>query len=56
MTGGASEDCKNELYKMVNVRKEYYGLSDSYSKPMKEKLQQNKYQQMSLSIKNDIIS
>ena len=47
-TGGASKDYKNELYKMVNERKEHYGLSGSYSKPMKEKLQQNEYQQMSL--------
>ncbi len=47
-TGGTSKDYKNELYKMVNERKEYYGLSGSYSKPMKEKLQQNEYQQMSL--------
>ncbi len=47
-TGGASKDYKNELYKMVNERKQNYGLSGSYSKPMKEKLRQSEYLQMSL--------
>lgn len=46
--GGADKEYKNELYKMVNELKEKYKLSSSYSKPMKEKLKQEEYRQMSL--------
>jgi DNA repair photolyase len=37
-TGGASKEYKNVLYKMVNGLRDQYGLSGSYSKPMKEKM------------------
>lgn len=37
-TGGANKDYKNNLYAMVNSLRERYSLSNSYSKPMKEKL------------------
>jgi len=37
-TGGAPVEYKNELYKMVNELRDRYGLSGSYSKPMKEKM------------------
>ncbi|MFS0782737.1 radical SAM protein [Bacillus sp. 1P06AnD] len=36
--GGASKEYKNTLYKMVNEIKGKYGLSSSYSNPMKKKL------------------
>ena len=47
-TGGAPKAYKNQLYQMVNELKEKYGLSGSYSKLMKEKLNQPQYTQMSL--------
>jgi len=37
-TGGAPVEYKNGLYKMVNMLRDQYGLSGSYSKPMKEKM------------------
>lgn len=37
-TGGADKDYKNTLYKTVNLLRNKYSLSSSYSKPMKEKL------------------
>ncbi|UNC92099.1 SPL family radical SAM protein [Candidatus Contubernalis alkaliaceticus] len=37
-TGGADKDYKNTLYKTVNLLRDKYSLSSSYSKPMKEKL------------------
>lgn len=37
-TGGAPKEYKESLYQMVNERKAHYGLSGSYSAPMKEKL------------------
>jgi DNA repair photolyase len=46
--GGADKGYKDELYKMVNEIKAKYGLSSSYSKPMKEKLQQSECKQMTL--------
>lgn len=47
-TGSAGKAYKSALYPMVNDCKEKYGLSGSYSKPMKEKLGQASYQQLSL--------
>ncbi len=47
-TGGADKEYKNSLYKTVNALKEKYGLSSSYSKPMKEKLNQNSCTQLSI--------
>jgi len=47
-TGGAGKEYKNELYKMVNKLKDKYGLSSSYSKPMKEKLIQMQDEQLKL--------
>jgi DNA repair photolyase len=47
-TGGADKEYKDTLYKMVNEIKAAYGLSGSYSNPMKEKLHQNEYKQMTL--------
>lgn len=47
-TGGAPKAYKNQLYQMVNELKEKYGLSGSYSKLMKEKLNRSQYTQMSL--------
>lgn len=47
-TGGAPKAYKNQLYQMVNELKEKYGLSGSYSKLMKEKLNRPQYTQMSL--------
>jgi DNA repair photolyase len=38
--GGASKAYKDKLYVMVNEMKNKYGLSSSYSKPMREKLDQ----------------
>lgn len=37
-TGGVDKEYKNSLYKMVNVLREKYNISSSYTKPMKEKL------------------
>ncbi len=37
-TGGANKEYKNALYKKVNEIRENYFLSNSYSKPMKERL------------------
>lgn len=47
-TGGAPKTYKNQLYQMVNELKEKYGLSSSYSKLMKEKMNQPQYTQISL--------
>lgn len=47
-TGGAPKAYKNQLYQMVNELKETYGLSGSYSKLMKEKLNRPQYTQMTL--------
>ncbi|WP_394920377.1 radical SAM protein [uncultured Robinsoniella sp.] len=47
-TGGAPKTYKNQLYQMVNELKEKYGLSGSYSKLMKEKMNQPQYTQLSL--------
>lgn len=47
-TGGADKEYKNNLYKTVNALREKYGLSNSYSKPMKEKLNQKKNVQLSI--------
>lgn len=37
-TGGADKEYKNALYKMVNILRDKYELSSSYTTPMKEKL------------------
>lgn len=37
-TGGADKEYKNRLYEMVNRLRNSYGLSNSYIKPMREKL------------------
>ena len=47
-TGGASKEYKDKLYMMVNELKAKYNLSGSYSKPMKEKLNQSESTQLSL--------
>lgn len=47
-TGGAGKEYKDGLYAMVNQIKNKYGLSGSYSAPMKEKLKQTEYVQQSL--------
>jgi DNA repair photolyase len=47
-TGGASKEYKDKLYIMVNELKTKYNLSGSYSKPMKEKLNQSDNIQLSL--------
>jgi len=47
-TGGADKEYKNNLYKTVNALREKYGLSSSYSKPMKEKLNQESHTQLSI--------
>jgi len=47
-TGGASKEYKDKLYLMVNELKARYNLSGSYSKPMKEKLNQSEFTQISL--------
>lgn len=39
-TGGADKEYKNRLYEMVNSVKEKYSLSGSYTKPMREKMNQ----------------
>lgn len=45
-TGGADKEYKNQLYSMVNELRDKYELSSSYTNPMKEKLEQPKYEQM----------
>lgn len=47
-TGGAGKAYKDGLYTMVNEIKKKYGLSGSYSAPMKEKLKQTEFVQQSL--------
>lgn len=47
-TGGANKEYKNNLYKTVNALREKYGLSSSYSKPMKDKLNQGCHTQLSI--------
>jgi DNA repair photolyase len=47
-TGGAGKEYKDKLYIMVNELKAKYNLSGSYSKPMKEKLNQSDNIQLSL--------
>ncbi len=47
-TGGADKEYKNNLYKTVNALREKYGLSSNYSKPIKEKLNQENYTQLSI--------
>jgi len=37
-TGGTSTEYKDHLYEMVNELRKQYGISSSYSKPMKEKM------------------
>lgn len=46
--GGADKEYKNKLYIMVNEIKDKYNLSSSYSKPLKEKVNQNSNIQLSL--------
>ncbi|MGE0077668.1 MAG: radical SAM protein [Bacteroidales bacterium] len=45
-TGSAGKEYKNELYGMLNELRDKYGLSSSYTKPMREKM--HKSQQTSL--------
>jgi DNA repair photolyase len=40
-TGGAGQEYKDKLYVIVNKLKDKYGLSSSYSKPMKDKMHQS---------------
>jgi len=47
-TGGADKEYKNQLYSMVNNLRDKYALSSSYVNPMKEKLEQPKYEQITL--------
>lgn len=47
-TGGANKEYKDSLYIMVNKLKAKYNLSGSYSSPMKEKMHQPEYTQLSL--------
>ncbi len=42
VTGGADKTYKDGLYAMVNELRDRYGLSSSYTKPMREKLAQGK--------------
>ena len=46
--GGTSKEYKDKLYLMVNELKAKYNLSSSYSKPMKEKMNQSEDTQLSL--------
>jgi len=46
--GGAGTEYKDKLYLMVNELKAKYNLSSSYSKPMKEKMNQSENIQISL--------
>lgn len=41
-TGGAAKSYKNELYRLVNPLRSTWGLSNSYMKPMREKLRSEK--------------
>ncbi|MCH5139059.1 radical SAM protein [Clostridiaceae bacterium UIB06] len=47
-TCGVGKEYKNELYLVVNELRSKYDLSSSYTKPMKEKLDQNGYTQICL--------
>jgi len=47
-TGGAGKEYKDKLYVTVNELKDKYKLSSSYSKPMKEKMNQFPREQLSL--------
>ncbi len=47
-TGGAGTEYKNALYPMINEIREKYQLSNSYSKPMKEKMRKEEPTQLSL--------
>lgn len=47
-TGSAGKEYKDKLYKMVNELKSKYELSGSYSKPMKEKINQHENIQLSI--------
>lgn len=49
-TGAADSNYKNELYKTVNSLREKYGLSKSYTKPIKAKLKSNQEVQLFLDI------
>ncbi|WP_186429042.1 hypothetical protein [Clostridium sp. BSD9I1] len=46
-TGGAPKEYKDKLYNTVNELKDKYKLSSSYTKPMKEKLNQSRGEQIS---------
>lgn len=46
--GGADKAYKNQLYIMINELRERYGLSNSYAKPMKEKMHKPEVEQLSL--------
>jgi DNA repair photolyase len=46
--GGAGKEYKNQLYQMVNELRDKYSLSSSYTKPIKDKLNQTEYTQLSL--------
>ena len=46
-TGSADKAYKNQLYQFVNELRDKYSLSSSYTKPMKEKINQIKYTQLS---------
>lgn len=45
--GSVNKTYKNELYKMVNILKEKYGLSNNYSKSIKEKMK-TEYKELTL--------
>lgn len=47
-TGGAPKEYKDQLYNMVNEIRKKYKLSSSYTAPMKEKIKQEEYTQLSL--------
>lgn len=47
-TGGADKSYKNNLYEMVNPLREKHSLSNSYMRPMKEKLSQSVQEQLTL--------
>lgn len=47
-TGGADKEYKNGLYKTVNELRSKYRLSSSYTKPIKEKINQPEYEQLKL--------
>jgi DNA repair photolyase len=49
-TGGADKLYKNTLYAMVNSLREKYALSNSYTKPMRERLNQSKQQAEQLTL------